>query len=118
MAVKEIAPVKLEYNALSNAITFASPTAQADGFSVPYAAQDTKIVLLVQGGAAPGTLTVKKGDSIQGVVDTEAFPVPATGVKAIVLESGKFKNTAGVNKGKVIIIPSAADIKLAAVVLP
>lgn len=118
MAVKEIAPVKMALNTLSEAVVFVAPTTASDGFAIPYMEQDTKTVLLVQGGAAAGTLTVKQGDGIQGVADTEAFAVKASETKAIVLESGKFKQLTGANKGKVVAIPSAADIKLAAVMLP
>lgn len=118
MAVKKIDLVKMKLNTLTGAVVPVAPSAQADGFAVPYTGQDTKTVLIVQGGAAAGTLTVKKGDSIQGVADTEAFPVPASAITSIVLESGKFKNVAGANKGSVIVVPSTADIKVAAIVLP
>ena len=118
MAVKKITPIKMVLNTPSAAITKEAPAAAVDGWAVPYTEMDMKTVLLVDGGTAGGTITVKKGDSIQGVADTEAFALAAGEEKAIVLESGKFKNVAGENKGNVIVIPSAATIKLAAVVLP
>lgn len=118
MAVKEIKPVKLELNALSGAVTKEAPTSAADGFSIPYTGMDVKTVLLVDGGTAGGTVTVKKGNGIQGVADTEAFTISVNEERAIVLESGKFKHVSGENKGKVIVVPSVATIKLAAVVLP
>ena len=118
MAVKTITPVKMEQNILSAAIVKEAPTAASDGFAIPYTDQDSKIVLLLDGGTAGGTITVKKGNGLQGVADTEAFSLAANEERAIVLESGKFKNIAGGGKGTVIVVPSAATIKLGAVVLP
>lgn len=120
MAIKTITlGKKMERNVLSEAITFTAATAVADGFSIPFGDQDAKIVILVRNdGSAAGTLTVKHGDSIMGAADTEGFSVGASELRAIVLDSMAFKNVNGSNKGNVVAIPSTADLKIAAIVLP
>ena len=62
-----------------------------------------KILLLVSnGGSAAKKLTIVKGDSLQGTEDLE---ISVTNGKTIgiVVESGKFENVSGDNKGKVVL---------------
>jgi hypothetical protein len=61
--------------------------------------------------------SIKAGNGIQGVNDY-VESVPASSTTAIVLESGRFKNVSGEDKGKVIIMGASADIKLAVIELP
>lgn len=62
---------------------------------------DEKLILVIN--AEEGTtLTVKAGNGIQGVNDI-TLTVPK-GVSLIKLESGRFKNVSGENKGKVVIV--------------
>ena len=58
--------------------------------------------VLVINAAAQTNLTVKAGNGIQGVTDL-VLTVPQ-GVSLVKLESGKFKNVSGANKGKVIVV--------------
>ena len=58
--------------------------------------------VLVINAAAQTDLTVKAGNGIQGVTDL-VLTVPQ-GVSLVKLESGRFKNVSGANKGKVIVV--------------
>ena len=80
--------------------------------------RDDKVVVLIQNAAtAAKNVTIKAGNGIQGVNDY-VESVPASSTTAIVLESGRFKNVSGEDKGKVIIMGASADIKLAVIQLP
>jgi hypothetical protein len=61
---------------------------------------DEKMVLVIN-ASADTTLTVLAGNSIQGVADL-TVSVPK-GVNLIKLESGRFKNVSGENKGKIVV---------------
>lgn len=110
MAVKEITATKLDPNAAGE-ITFVS-AAKDDVLEFDYSgAGDNKLLILINNES---TITFKKGDSIQGVVDV---PVEITASAAISLESGLFKNVDGTtpegavneDKGKVIAEVTADD---------
>lgn len=58
--------------------------------------------VLVINAAAQTDLTVKAGNGIQGVTDL-VLTVPK-GISLVKLESGRFKNVSGANKGKVIVV--------------
>ena len=58
--------------------------------------------VLVINAAAQTDLTVKAGNGIQGVTDL-VLTVPQ-GVSLVKLESGRFKNVSGTNKGKVVVV--------------
>lgn len=120
MAVTVITPEVLTWNTFdADALAMTAPTTAADGFTIGYGYQDSKMLLVFENTSADTAydVTVKTGDSIQGVADiTQEI---AFGDKAlIVIESGRFKNVSGTNKGKVLIIPENAAVKMAAVVLP
>lgn len=96
---------------------------QGDTIRFDYqAVGDEKLVILVNGAA---TLTVKKGDSIQGVTDVVA---EVTAAGAMRIDSGMFKNVDGTdadgavnaNKGFVIVevTSAAAAIDVALIQLP
>ncbi len=64
---------------------------------------DEKLILVVQNSGSSATdITVKAGNGIQGVSDKK-FAVPA-GVSLLKLESGRFKNVSGTNKGKIVVV--------------
>ena len=89
-----------------------------NGAEVVMDGHDERTVIMVQNTAtAPGTVTVKAGNGIQGVAD-EVFTVPASSTTFIVPESGRFKNVSGDDKGKLIINGSAATITVAVIKLP
>ena len=122
MAVTAITPVSLSLNTFNvDAITFTAPTVAADGFTVPFTGKDKNIVLLFQNtnaGTTARTATVKAGNGIQGVADLDSGDIAAAKTGAVMVDSGAFKNVSGTNKGKILIIPSHAELKMAAVVLP
>ncbi len=62
---------------------------------------DEKMILVVN-ATTETTLTVKAGNGIQGVCDLE-LTVPV-GVSLVKLESGRFKNVSGENKGKIVVV--------------
>ena len=69
---------------------------------VEFTDRDDKMVLVIQNtGSAATDLTVKAGNGIQGVNDL-VLAVPV-GVSLIKLESGRFKNVSGENKGKIVV---------------
>jgi hypothetical protein len=118
MAVTNISPTKLKLNE-AGALTFTVPSSATDGFSVDYTEQDSKLVLLLQNTStsATATATIKAGDGIQGVADY-VQNLAASSVNAVRIESGKFKRVTGDSKGKVIVIPSAATVAAALVLIP
>lgn len=63
---------------------------------------DHKMVMVINNtGSSTTTLTVLAGNGIQGSADlTLSVPV---GVSLLKLESGRFKNVSGDNKGKIVI---------------
>ena len=72
-------------------------TAKANDWSE----KDEHTVLVIN-ASAQTDLTVKAGNGIQGVTDL-VLTVPQ-GVSIVKLESGRFKNVSGANKGKVIVV--------------
>lgn len=89
-----------------------------DGAEFEMSGRDDKVVVLIQNAAtAAKNVTIKAGNGIQGVNDY-VESVAASSTTAIVLESGRFKNVSGNDKGKVIIMGASADIKVAVIELP
>jgi len=98
--------VKAELSALT------ANTAKA----IEWKENDNKMILVVQNsGSAATTLTVKAGNGIQGVADlTLTVPV---GVNLVKLESGRFKNVSGENKGKIVVVsPGTPSVGVVAIV--
>jgi hypothetical protein len=116
MATVAITNDALNYNEFKD-LTFTAGT--TDGFLFDFQPDSSRLLIVFQNTAgAAGTVTVKQGDSIQGVEDLEAYSIAASGISAIVLESGAFKNVTGALKGKVKVVPSATTIKACAIQLP
>ena len=68
---------------------------------------DHKTVLVINNtGSNPATFTVLAGNGIQGAADL--IVSAAAGINLIKLDSGRFKNVSGDNKGKIIVKSSAA----------
>ena len=121
MAIVKIVPVELEeYNKASAEVDSAALTTAIDGTAGAYyehKERDDKYLVIAQNTAnAAGTLTIKKGNGIQGVADN-VITIAAGKTVAINLESGCYKNVSGDNKGRVIMT-GAATIKVAVVKLP
>lgn len=69
--------------------------------AIDWSEKDEHTVLVIN-ASAQTDLTVKAGNGIQGVTDL-VLTVPQ-GVSLVKLESGRFKNVSGANKGKVIVV--------------
>ena len=116
MAKVNITPVKLEQNAFADVTLVAGNT---EGFKIDFNEKDNKVCLIFQnGGSGNATVTVKKGNGIQGVEDLDTYTIAAGKFACINLESGAYKNVSGEDKGYAIVVPSSADVKCSEVVLP
>ena len=109
MAVVEIKKTKLPLN--EGAVIPDAVACGADGATVEYDEQDGKIVLIIGTAAA----TIKAGNGIQGVADL-TIPFETGKTKAVVIESGKFRNVSGDERGYIHISGTGATV--AAIVLP
>lgn len=118
MAIAEITNVDLVRNEAKELVDAAAVDA-VDGARVDYTNRsDGRILLLLtNSNASAQKATIVQGNSLQGVEDLE-ISIPASKTVAIVVESGKFMNVSGDNKGYVIIKGESADIKVQAVELP
>ena len=123
MAVTAITPEVLSRNVFDvDALAMTAATAAADGFLVDCSnVADHRLLLVFQNtnaAATARTATIKKGNALQGVSDLASGDIAAGKFAAVAVESGRFKNVSGANKGKILIIPSHAELKMAAIVLP
>ena len=76
--------------------------------AIEWSESDEKMVLVVQNTESDdATLTVKAGNGIQGVVDL-TLTVPKQAVSLVKLDSGRFKNVSGENKGKIVVVSATA----------
>lgn len=90
----------------------------ADGAEFVMDERDDKYLILVQNAAtAAKDVTIKAGNGIQGVNDLTRS-IAASSFTFVQIESGRFKNVTGADKGKVIITGASADIKVAVFRLP
>lgn len=82
--------------------------------ALEWSERDDKMVLVIVATTAT-TLTVKAGNGIQGVANhTLAVPV---GTSLVKLESGRFKNVTGANKGMIVVVsPGTPKIGVVALV--
>lgn len=76
------------------------------------------LILIANSGEGPKKATIVKGNSLQGTEDLEVSVANSKTV-AIVIESGKFENVSGENKGKVVIKGEDAEsLKVQVIELP
>ena len=121
MARVTINPIKItNYSEFKDAGAYADllkAIDATDGAEIKLDGHDERSVLLVHNSASSASnVTVKAGNGLQGVSDL-VHSIPASSIALIVLESGKFKNVSGDDKGKVIIT-GAATLKVAFIKLP
>ena len=119
MAMSEIVNTELLRNEAKEIEEAVAVDATA-GASVDYTNKsDGRILLLIANGNASDAkkATILRGNALQGVEDLE-ISVPAGKIFGIVIESGKFVNVSGANKGKVIITGESTDITVQAIELP
>lgn len=112
MAVTTINRQKVDLNGVKE-ITFTAPSSASDGFLLDMRGKDNKTAFVFQGA---GTVTLKKGNGLQGTGDDLVITVTAEAVVAV--DSGAFKIVNGDGKGYAKAIPSATTVKAAVVELP
>lgn len=123
MARTVLSAVKLsDRNEFSAPVSSANLTAAVNGTSLEAELMldfsDEKCLILVQNaGTSAAAVTVKAGNGIQGVNDL-VHSVPASSSVILALDSGRFKNVSGDDKGKVIFVGASTNIKIAAFKLP
>lgn len=123
MATTAITVEKLARNTFDlDALAMTAATTAADGFLVDVSGvADHKLLLVFQntnGAATARTATIKKGDALQGVKDLTSGDIGAAKFAAIAVDSGSYKIMKGTNKGNILVIPSNAELKMAAIALP
>lgn len=111
-----------ERNKFATAAAFTGLTAAVDatdGAEIAWKERDDKYLLFIQNinASAAKTATIKAGNGIQGVNDLEVS-IPAANFTFVAIDSGRFKNVSGTDKGKVVITGASADIKVACFKLP
>lgn len=114
-------------NAATN-VPAAATVANNDGALVTFDKDDQKILLLLKNNISNATHTavIKAGNGLQGVSDLSitltGTDTAAGNEKAVVIESGRYVNVSGDNKGKVVIVSAdtttGTQIEVRAIVLP
>ena len=127
MAATAITKTVITRNAATNVPT-AATVVKTDGALVTFDKDDQKILLLLKNNVSNVTHTavIKAGNGIQGVSDLEitltGTDTTAGNEKAVVIESGKYMDVSGTNKGKVNIVSKdgtdGTQIEVRAIVLP
>jgi len=121
MAATEITNTVLKRNE-AKAMPTAATVAKGDGALVTFDKDDQKILLLLKNNTtATHTAVIKAGNGLQGVSDLEVT-LDGSAEACVVVESGRFKNVSGANKGKVNIVSKdttgTPQIGVRAIVLP
>jgi len=127
MGATTITKTVVTRNAATNVPT-AATVVKDGGALVTFDKDDQKILLLLKNNVTNKTHTavIKAGNGLQGVSDLEitltGTDTTAGNEKAIVIESGRYVNVSGDNKGKVNIVSKDAttgdQIEVRAIVLP
>lgn len=115
----------LTLSAVNTAGTFpATAAVEADeGALITFSKEDQKHLVILENthvSVTAVTAVIKAGDGIQGTADLE-ITLAAAAKKCLVIESGRFKNVSGTNKGKVLILDNdttSTALQVACVVLP
>lgn len=107
--------VRNEATVLENAVAL-----KTTGLAINYSNKSCgKILILISNtGSAAKKATIVKGDSLQGTEDME-IPVANGTTVGITIESGKFENVSGENKGYVVMKgEDSTSLKVQVVELP
>ena len=122
MAATAITNTVLKRNE-AKAMPTAATVAKTDGALVTFDKDDQKILLLLKNNVTNATHTavIKAGNGLQGVTDLEVT-LNAGAEACVVVESGRFMDVSGANKGKVNIVSkdttTGTQIEVRAIVLP
>lgn len=116
MAITTITLTKLKRN-FANEMPESTAADSTLGAKINYDGNDGKILVMMENvGSSSEDVTIKAGNSIQGVKDI-VFSIGTAVKYGLVLESGKFKVMNGDNKDYVMI-DASSNIKISAVELP
>lgn len=122
MAAAEIIPIKL--TSFNTFTTEAETTAfkainESDGAYFVMAKGGDKYVIGIKNASlsAAKTITIKAGNGLQGTNDI-SLELASGEIAWVALDSGKFKNVYGVNKGKVILTGTSNDLQVKVIELP
>ena len=123
MAAAEIKPIKLtSFNTFTKE-TEATDFAAIDGTDGAYfvmAKGGDKYVIGIQNASSSTgekTITIKAGNGLQGTNDI-SLALAKDAIAWVVLDSGKFKNVYGANKGKVILTGTDNNLQVKVIELP
>lgn len=122
MAATAITNTVLKRNE-AKAMPTAATVAKTDGALVTFDKDDQKILLLLKNNVTNATHTavIKAGNGLQGVTDLEVT-LDGGAEACVVVESGRFMDVSGDNKGKVNIVSkdttTGTQIEVRAIVLP
>jgi hypothetical protein len=123
MAAVEITPIKLtSFNTITketNATDFAAIDASAGAYFVMAKGGDKYVIGIKNASSSSGdkTITIKAGNGLQGTNDI-SLALAQNEIAWVALDSGKFKNVYGVNKGKVILTGTSNDLQVKVIELP
>ena len=111
MAVKTLTVADLTTFGTFTAADPETATAAADGFEATIKGD---FIVLVYNSSADTAydVTIKKGNAMQGVADVARADVAFGTYWLYRGQVGQFKNVSGTNKGKVLIVPENAALKV------
>ncbi len=116
MAATAITNVTLKLNKGSDAYATAAVDA-TDGALITAVADQKMLILFENATSATKVATIKAGNGLQGINDI-TVSLGNVEKKALVVESMKFVNQSGTNKGKILITGTDANVKVACIALP
>ena len=122
MAAAEIKPIKLtSFNTFTEETETTAFKAidASDGAYFVMAKGGDKYVIGIKNASESEakTITIKAGNGLQGTNDI-SLELASGEIAWVALDSGKFKNVYGVNKGKVILTGISTDLKVKVIELP
>lgn len=121
MAATVITALSLAFG-VSGVVPTNAAVEAATGALITMSKGDQKHLIILENSntAATATAIIKKGNGIQGVADLSVTLAPSA-KRCIVIESGKYKNVSGDNKGKISIVDNdttATTLKVGCIILP
>lgn len=123
MAAAEIKPIKLtSFNTFTEeteTTAFKAIDGTDGAYFVMAKGGDKYVIGIKNASSSSGdkTITIKAGNGLQGTNDI-SLALAKDAIAWVVLDSGKFKNVYGVNKGKVILTGISTDLKVKVIELP
>jgi hypothetical protein len=122
MAATAITPTALTLNAFSAFPTFAAVDSSGKAALIPFPNKDDGKILLMFLNSDSTTaydVTVKKGNGLQAAsADLTLADVTAGAYVSIVVETGKYAQVSGTDKGYIKVVGENAAVKVAAIYLP